>query len=106
MVLPIWNFQVLKKVNLHVEVAKLSGLFSKSRKRLQQLLFVARVGRKFGDQGLNPAAVRAKTVHLIRLWLFTQLINVPANAIKDKPGLTLIMSRRAVVSRSAWTHNL
>src|SRR5215813_204454 len=100
MVLPVGNLQLLKKVNLHVEVTKLPGFLSESRKCLQDLLFVARVGREFADQGLNPAAVGTKTVDLVRLWLFTQLSDMTANAIEHKPRMTLIMSRRAVVSRS------
>src|SRR5258708_39017168 len=84
MVLSVGDAQILQKDELHVKVPHPPGALSEFRKQLEELLLVPVLWNQFRDQGLDAAAVGAKTLNDLQLLSSRQTTDVPAQPGKHR----------------------
>jgi hypothetical protein len=89
MVLPVWDFKVLQKRDLDVDVSQLASAFPQFRDQLEGFLLISAFRRKCLDYGFNPATVGAKPVHVFRRRALGNPPDVPIHAVKNQPALIL-----------------
>src|SRR5258708_30406875 len=84
MVLSVGDAQILQKDELHVKVPHPPGALSEFRKQLEELLLVPVLWNQFRDQGLDAAAVGAKTGNVLQLRSSGHTSDVPSHAGKHQ----------------------